>query len=206
MRDLWIFLFFYLLWVLMFGSAFCLLLGSTPAEEFGFHDASQPNAFESARMTIYSFLVLSFIGDFDPDNFPKPIDKYYLILYLLVTVVVQLNILIAIVSDSYDAAMARSEALYYRAHNDLITAAGHRVVVPAMRAADDRRSVDQRAPRGRARAVAGTGTTWAGSSIRLNEPAPRSSGASRSAPSRPSTRRSRDWRRRYCSSGTAGHV
>jgi hypothetical protein len=29
--------------------------------------------------------------------------------------------MIAIVSDSYDAAMARSEALYYRAHNDLIT-------------------------------------------------------------------------------------
>ena len=72
-------------------------------------------------MTIYSLLVLSFIGDFDPDNFPEPVDKFYLILYLLVTVVVQLNILIAIVSDSYDAAMARSEALYYRAHNDLIT-------------------------------------------------------------------------------------
>ena len=120
-RDLWIFLFFYLLWVLMFGSAFCILLGSTHAREFGFHDNSQPNAFESARMTIYSLLVLSFIGDFDPDNFPEPVDKFYLILYLLVTVVVQLNILIAIVSDSYDAAMARSEALYYRAHNDLIT-------------------------------------------------------------------------------------
>ena len=120
-RDLWIFLFFYLLWVLMFGSAFCILLGSAHAREFEFHDASQPNAFESARMTIYSLLVLSFIGDFDPDNFPEPVDKFYLILYLLVTVVVQLNILIAIVSDSYDAAMARSEALYYRAHNDLIT-------------------------------------------------------------------------------------
>ena len=120
-RDLWIFLFFYLLWVLMFGSAFCILLGSTHAREFEFHDTAQPNAFESARMTIYSLLVLSFIGDFDPDNFPEPVDKFYLILYLLVTVVVQLNILIAIVSDSYDAAMARSEALYYRAHNDLIT-------------------------------------------------------------------------------------
>jgi len=35
--------------------------------------------------------------------------------------VVQLNILIAIVSDSYDAAMAKSEALYYRANFELVT-------------------------------------------------------------------------------------
>ena len=72
-------------------------------------------------MTVFSLLLLSFTGEFEPDNFPTQVDKALLIVYLLVTVVVQLNILIAIVSDSYDAAMARSEALYYRAHNDLIT-------------------------------------------------------------------------------------
>ena len=42
-------------------------------------------------------------------------------MYLLVTVVVQLNILIAIVSDSYDAARATGKALYYRAHLELVT-------------------------------------------------------------------------------------
>ena len=120
-RDLWIFMFFYFLWVLMFGSAFCILLGSTRAKDFDFHDSSQPNAFESARTTMYSLLMLSFIGDFDADNFPEPVSRFYLLMYLLLTVVVQLNILIAIVSDSYDAAMAKSEALYYHAHNDLVT-------------------------------------------------------------------------------------
>ena len=48
-------------------------------------------------------------------------DKALLIVYLLVTVVVQLNILIAIVSDSYDAARATGKALYYRAHLELVT-------------------------------------------------------------------------------------
>ena len=40
---------------------------------------------------------------------------------MVVVVIVQLNILIAIVSDSYDAAMAKSEALYYRAKLELVT-------------------------------------------------------------------------------------
>ena len=39
----------------------------------------------------------------------------------MVVVIVQLNILIAIVSDSYDAAMAKSEGLYYRSHLELVS-------------------------------------------------------------------------------------
>ena len=39
----------------------------------------------------------------------------------MVVVIVQLNILIAIVSDSYDAAMAKSEALTHRSHLELVT-------------------------------------------------------------------------------------
>ena len=85
-----------------------------------FH-AGAPNAFESVRMTIYSLLLLGFIGDYDLDNYPNPADRTYLVLFLVVVVIVQLNILIAIVSDSYDAAMAKSEALYYRSHLELVT-------------------------------------------------------------------------------------
>ena len=48
-------------------------------------------------------------------------DRTYLVLFLVVVVIVQLNILIAIVSDSYDAAMAKSEALYNRSHLELVT-------------------------------------------------------------------------------------
>ena len=85
-----------------------------------FH-AGAPNAFESVRMTIFSLLLLGFIGDYDLDNYPNPADRTYLVLFLVVVVIVQLNILIAIVSDSYDAAMAKSEALYYRSHLELVT-------------------------------------------------------------------------------------
>ena len=71
-------------------------------------------------MTIFSLLLLGFIGDYDLDNYPNPADRTYLVLFLVVVVIVQLNILIAIVSDSYGAAMAKSEALYYRAHLELV--------------------------------------------------------------------------------------
>jgi hypothetical protein len=85
-----------------------------------FH-AGAPNAFESVRMTIFSLLLLGFIGDYDLDNYPKSADRTYLVLFLVVVVIVQLNILIAIVSDSYDAAMAKSEGLYYRSHLELVS-------------------------------------------------------------------------------------
>jgi hypothetical protein len=72
-------------------------------------------------MTIFSLLLLGFIGDYDLDNYPNPADRTYLVLFLVVVVIIQLNILIAIVSDSYDAAMSKSKALYYRAHLELAT-------------------------------------------------------------------------------------
>ena len=120
-RDLRVYMLFFLLIMLMFGSAFFLYLGQHEAEEYGFHEPDDPNAFESARMSIFSLLLLAFVGDYDLDNYPNPADRTYLVLFLVVVVIVQLNILIAIVSDSYDAAIAKSEALYYRSHLELVT-------------------------------------------------------------------------------------
>jgi len=120
-RDLRVFMVFFLMIILAFGSAFYLYLGQHEAEYYGFHDDGAPNAFESVRMTIFSLLLLGFIGDYDLDNYPKSADRTYLVLFLVVVVIVQLNILIAIVSDSYDAAMAKSEGLYYRSHLELVS-------------------------------------------------------------------------------------
>ena len=120
-RDLRVFMVFFLMITLMFGSAFYLYLGQREAEEYGFHDDGAPSAFESVKMTIFSLLLLGFIGDYDLDNYPNPADRTYLVLFLVVVVIIQLNILIAIVSDSYDAAMSKSEALYYRANLELLT-------------------------------------------------------------------------------------
>ena len=41
--------------------------------------------------------------------------------FIFVVIVVLLNVLIAIVSDSYDLSMAKAEALYYRSRLELIT-------------------------------------------------------------------------------------
>ena len=62
-----------------------------------------------------------FIGEFDPDNFDEVVVRYLLVFYVLVVMVVLLNVLIAIVSDSYDISMAKAEALYYRSRFELIT-------------------------------------------------------------------------------------
>ena len=62
-----------------------------------------------------------FIGEFDPDNFDEVVVRCLLVFYVLVVMVVLLNVLIAIVSDSYDISMAKAEALYYRSRLELIT-------------------------------------------------------------------------------------
>jgi len=74
-RDLRVFMVFFLMIMLMFGSAFYLYLGQHEAEEFGFHDDGAPNSFESARMTIFSLLLLAFVGDYDLDNYPRQADR-----------------------------------------------------------------------------------------------------------------------------------
>ena len=62
-----------------------------------------------------------FVGEFDPDNFDQVVVRCLLVFYVLVVIVVLLNVLIAIVSDSYDISMAKAEALYYRSRLELIT-------------------------------------------------------------------------------------
>ena len=62
-----------------------------------------------------------FVGEFDPDNFDQVVVRCLLVFYVLVVMVVLLNVLIAIVSDSYDISMAKAEALYYRSRFELIT-------------------------------------------------------------------------------------
>ena len=65
-----------------------------------------------------------FIGEFDPDNFDEEVVRVLLVFFVLVVMVVLLNVLIAIVSDSYDISMAKAEALYYRSRLELITEMG----------------------------------------------------------------------------------
>ena len=54
------------------------------------------------------------VGNYDDGNFPTTFTKWLAIVFMLVVVVVMLNVLIAIVSDSYDADMVkRYDSIYF---------------------------------------------------------------------------------------------
>ena len=60
-------------------------------------------------------------GEFAPEYFHTSFSLALGFLYMFIVVIIMLNVLIAIVSDSYDAAMAKSDELYWRAKYELIT-------------------------------------------------------------------------------------
>ena len=62
-----------------------------------------------------------FVGEFDPDNFDEVAVRILLVFFILVVMIVFLNVLIAIVSDSYDLSMAKAEGLFLRSRCELIT-------------------------------------------------------------------------------------
>ena len=62
-----------------------------------------------------------FVGEFDPDNFDEVAVRILLVFFILVVMIVFLNVLIAIVSDSYDLSMAKAEGLFLRSRYELIT-------------------------------------------------------------------------------------
>ena len=51
------------------------------------------------------------MGNYDDGNFPTTFTKWLAIVFMLVVVVVMLNVLIAIVSASYDAAIVKSNEI-----------------------------------------------------------------------------------------------
>lgn len=63
-------------------------------------------------------------GDFDGDTFHRPKYRALLAAFIFVTAVVLLNVLIAIVSDSYNKATETAPQLFYRARLELITETG----------------------------------------------------------------------------------
>ena len=70
---------------------------------------------------MYNLILLGFVGDFDADNFDKVVLRVLLVFYIIVVIVIFLNVLIAIVSDSYDLSMAKAEGLFLRSRCELIT-------------------------------------------------------------------------------------
>ena len=65
-------------------------------------------------------LYIMMLGDYDRDDFPDTYTSLMSFLFMFLVVVIMMNVLIAIVSDSYDNAMVRSNELYSRARLELV--------------------------------------------------------------------------------------
>ena len=109
--------------ICMFAHVFFLRLGQVKQEDYGFHDPDQSAPFQSVAATFQNLYALGFLGDYDNDAFPDPADIFFADLFVFGVIVVLLNVLIAIVNESYAKAMGQKEELFWRARLQLVTQA-----------------------------------------------------------------------------------
>ncbi|GMH62828.1 hypothetical protein TrRE_jg11645, partial [Triparma retinervis] len=93
----------------MFGHIFYLLLST---EALDFHDDDAPHPFENYRDTFWT-LYQTLLGEYDLDAFPDIYTKSFFFIYSFFVMIIFLNVLIAIVSDSYDMVLVNSVTLMY---------------------------------------------------------------------------------------------
>jgi len=116
MRDIKAFLVVQIMVMVMFGHAFYLELSET---EMSFHDEFSSNPYSTMWKT-FQTLFNMLIGDFDSSIYGYEYVKILFMAYMFVVVIIMLNVLIAIVSDSYAEAMSQSDQLYYMSRLELI--------------------------------------------------------------------------------------
>jgi len=117
--DLKSFLFVLTSVMVMFGHSLFLILGQQQLnyDEGGDEEEDQNFAtiWYTAR-TLWSIV----LGNYETSDFPDLYTNIVAIVYTMIVVVVMLNVLIAIVGDSYDNAMSRSDELFWRARLELV--------------------------------------------------------------------------------------
>ena len=125
--------FLVILLMVMFGFGSMFFLASMPPPADGRRldeDADAPSgeaddeaeigdAFGAPVETIVSVYRLM-LGDFDREWFPRPLTLVMFLAYTFIANIMMLNVLIAVVSDSYANAMIKSEVLFRRARLELI--------------------------------------------------------------------------------------
>eukprot|EP00613_Pedinella_sp_CCMP2098_P038375 CAMPEP_0171801734 /NCGR_PEP_ID=MMETSP0991-20121206/72413_1 /TAXON_ID=483369 /ORGANISM="non described non described, Strain CCMP2098" /LENGTH=584 /DNA_ID=CAMNT_0012413415 /DNA_START=107 /DNA_END=1862 /DNA_ORIENTATION=- len=103
-----------------------VLLVDSPDEELDVH-----NSFGSSLWKVWGYS----LGELDDSAAPSA-DSYYLFsAFSLVVIIIMMNILIAIVSDSYSSAISRSTPLFWRARVELISE--YEPLLPKLKAEDD---------------------------------------------------------------------
>ncbi|GMH74503.1 hypothetical protein TL16_g06483 [Triparma laevis f. inornata] len=116
LADLSSFMIVQMLMMVMFGHAFYLELSTV---DMPFHDENDTNPFATKWDTIQT-LIKTLFGDFDSSIYKYNYVKAIFFLYMFIIIIVMLNVLIAIVSDSYAKAMEQSNQIYCRSRLELI--------------------------------------------------------------------------------------
>mmetsp|Transcript_11781 Transcript_11781/g.37499 ORF Transcript_11781/g.37499 Transcript_11781/m.37499 type:complete len:1152 (-) Transcript_11781:382-3837(-) len=104
--------------MISFANAFETLLGHKQHYDVGEIDShgvpgAIENEFSTLPHSLFAVIRIGLIGDMDPDVFYDTAAAiFFLVLFLFVVSVVLLNLLIAIVSDAYEATLTNSEAIY----------------------------------------------------------------------------------------------
>jgi hypothetical protein len=60
------------------------------------------------------------LGDFDTDAFPDFYSRGFFVVFSFLIIIIFLNVLIAIVSDSYDMVLVNSSEIFWKARLELI--------------------------------------------------------------------------------------
>jgi len=95
------------------------VLGAERVEYEEDGEVSEGQSFASPMRTLDT-LYQMMLGEYERDNFPDIFTTLLSFLFMVLVVVVMMNVLIAIVSDSYDNAMVRSNELFWRARLELV--------------------------------------------------------------------------------------
>ena len=100
--------------IAMFGNALYLVLEGT---ELNLHDGDEPfETWTATSKTLYSMI----LGEFDKTAYSDTWSFILFLMYSMLVVIILLNVLIAIVGDSYDSVLVKSEEMYWRARLYLI--------------------------------------------------------------------------------------
>merc|ERR1711998_428232 len=100
-----------------FGVPFFMLISN---DTLSLHDDDPDNPFGSFGETMLTMFNMGMLGDFDRDVFGDDIVAVALfVCFIILVVIMMLNVLIAIVSDSYENAMVRSRQLFLRSRLEL---------------------------------------------------------------------------------------
>ncbi|GMH84129.1 hypothetical protein TL16_g09825 [Triparma laevis f. inornata] len=112
-RDLFSFMSVLVIILVIFGHAFFLVI---VGKEEGEGDEIDFTSMSSTAWSLY----LMILGTFESSVFPGIWAKGLPLCYSFLVVIILLNVLIAIVSDSYDAVLVTSTELFWRSRLELV--------------------------------------------------------------------------------------